>query len=48
MGLPRYSAPAIALHWLVALMILCSLAVGLYMVDLPVSPRKLKIYSYHK
>jgi len=48
MGLPRYSAPAIALHWLVALMILCSLAVGLYMVDLPVSPSKLKIYSYHK
>lgn len=43
-----YSRPAIALHWLIALIIFVSFPVGLYMVDLPLSPAKLKIYSYHK
>ena len=43
-----YSRQAIALHWLIALIIFASFPVGLYMVDLPVSPAKLKIYSYHK
>jgi cytochrome b561 len=43
-----YNRPAIALHWLVALIVLCSFPVGLYMVDLPLSPQKLKIYSWHK
>lgn len=46
---PRgYTRPAIALHWLVALIIFISFPVGLYMVELPLSPTKLKIYSYHK
>jgi cytochrome b561 len=36
------------LHWLVALMILCSATLGLYMVDLQLSPAKLKLYSWHK
>jgi cytochrome b561 len=44
----RYSAAAIGLHWLVALMILCSATLGLYMVDLQLSPTKLKLYSWHK
>lgn len=45
---PGYTAAAIALHWLVALMILCSATLGLYMVDLQLSPGKLKLYSWHK
>lgn len=44
----RYTAPAIALHWLVALGMLGAFMVGVYMHDLPLSPWKLKIYSYHK
>ena len=44
----RYTGPAIALHWLLALMILASLGVGLYMADLPFSPTRLKLYNWHK
>lgn len=44
----RYSTPAVVLHWLVALLIFVSFPLGLYMVDLPLSPDKLKLYSYHK
>lgn len=43
-----YSRTAIILHWLVALLILGTFSVGLYMHDLPLSPTKLRIYSYHK
>jgi len=47
---PRYTSVAIALHWLIALAILCNLALGLYMTGLPLSvgPIKLKLYAYHK
>lgn len=44
----RYSAPAVLLHWVIALLILAGLPLGLYMVGLPVSPSKLKYYSWHK
>lgn len=44
---PRYGAVAIALHWLLALMIFGSLGVGLTMSDLPVSPWRLKLYNWH-
>ncbi|MHB1371030.1 cytochrome b [Thiobacillus sp.] len=44
----RYSAPAVMLHWLLALLIFAGFPLGLYMVDLPLSPDKLKLYSYHK
>lgn len=44
----RYTTTAIALHWLVALLIVVAFPLGLYMVDLPLSPDKLKLYSYHK
>jgi cytochrome b561 len=44
----RYTSTAIALHWLVAAMILAVLALGLYMADLKLSPTKLKLYSWHK
>ena len=44
----RYTSTAIALHWLLAVMIVGSFAVGLYMVDLPFSPQRLKLYNWHK
>lgn len=44
----RYSGPAIALHWLLALMILVSLGVGFYMTGLQMSPARLKLYNWHK
>lgn len=44
----RYSGPAIALHWIVATLIVVNLALGLYTVGLPLSPAKLRNFSYHK
>jgi cytochrome b561 len=44
----RYSSPAILLHWLMAILILAGFALGAYMVDLRLSPQKLKLYSWHK
>ena len=44
----RYTPTAIALHWLIALGIAGSFALGLYMHELPLSPTKLKLYSWHK
>jgi cytochrome b561 len=46
--LPRYTRTAIALHWLIALLIVCGFCLGLYMVELKFSPAKLALYSYHK
>ena len=43
-----YGKPAIALHWLLAVMILANLAFGLYVVGLPLSPAKLRYFSWHK
>ncbi len=45
---PRYTSTAIALHWLLALAILGSLAVGQTMADMPLSPLRLKLYNWHK
>ncbi len=44
----RYTRTAIALHWLIALLLVGLFAVGLAMHDLPLSPQKLKIYAWHK
>jgi cytochrome b561 len=44
----RYSRPAVLLHWLLALLIFVAFPLGVYMADLPLSPDKLKLYSYHK
>lgn len=44
----RYTRTAITLHWLIALLIFAALPLGLYMHDLPLSPHKLRLYSYHK
>jgi len=43
-----YTRTAVFLHWLVALLIACGFTLGTYMVDLHISPRKLRLYSYHK
>lgn len=48
MDTARYTTTALLLHWLMALLLVGLFAVGLYMVDLPLSPQKLKIYSWHK
>lgn len=48
MSANNYTRTAIALHWLVAVLIVGTFLVGLYMHDLPLSPMKLKIYSWHK
>ena len=44
----RYGAVAIAFHWLVAAALFVTFPLGLYMADLPLSPRKLTLVSYHK
>lgn len=44
----RYGPTAIALHWIAAALILANLAYGLYLVGLPLSPQKLRYFSYHK
>jgi cytochrome b561 len=44
----RYTGIAIAFHWLLALLILVSLGVGLYMTGLSMSPTRLKLYNWHK
>src|SRR5260221_12976657 len=44
----RYGSVAIGFHWLLAVMIVGSLGVGLYMSDLPMSPTRLKLFNWHK
>lgn len=44
----RYGNTAIGLHWLIALLIFAGWGVGFYMVDLKLSPDKLRLYSWHK
>lgn len=44
----HYTSTAKTLHWLISLMIFCLLILGFYMSDLPLSPDKLKFYSWHK
>jgi cytochrome b561 len=44
----RYTRTAVALHWLIALLIFAAFPLGVYMHDLPLSPHKLRLFSYHK
>jgi cytochrome b561 len=45
----RYTPTAIALHWLIALLIIGSFTLGLVMTDIPgLTPTKLRYYSWHK
>ncbi|MBI5901481.1 MAG: cytochrome b [Rhodocyclales bacterium] len=43
-----YTRTAIGLHWLIAIALAGTFALGIYMPDLPLSPQKLKLYSWHK
>jgi cytochrome b561 len=45
---PVYTRTAVALHWLIALLITAGFTLGATMTDLHMSPRKLRIFSYHK
>jgi cytochrome b561 len=44
----RYTATAIALHWLLAALIATSFGVGLWMSGLPISPTRLRVVNWHK
>lgn len=45
----RYSLPAIALHWLIAVLIIGTFSLGLVMTDIPgLTPTKLRYFSWHK
>ena len=43
-----YTRTAIALHWLMAFAIIGMFFVGFYMVGLPISPTKFRLFSWHK
>ncbi len=43
-----YTRTAIFLHWLLALGLISTFALGFYMEGLSLSPNKLKLYSWHK
>src|SRR5690606_4549080 len=45
---PRYTRTEIFLHWLMGLGLIGTFALGFYMEGLPLSPNKLKFYSWHK
>ena len=45
---PRYTAVAIALHWLLAAALVAAFCVGVFMSDLATSPLKLRLYNWHK
>lgn len=44
----RYTSAAIALHWVLALLIVANFALGVYMHELPFSMTRLKLYNWHK
>jgi cytochrome b561 len=43
-----YGTVAVAMHWLLAVLIVCAFLIGLSMVDLPLSPRRLRLFNWHK
>jgi cytochrome b561 len=44
----KYSRTAIALHWLMAAGLVANFTLGVSMADLPLSPQKLRMLSWHK
>src|SRR5260363_34410 len=45
----KYTAPAIALHWLIAALIICGFSLGWVMTGIPgFPPFKLQYYTWHK
>ena len=43
-----YGTVAIAIHWLLAVAIVATFLIGLSMVDMPLSPQRLRLYNWHK
>ncbi len=43
-----YTRTAIALHWIAAVLIMCNLALGISMINFPLSPLKVRLYGWHK
>lgn len=44
----RFGTVSMLFHWVMALIIIVMIALGLYMVELPISLKKLKYYGWHK
>ena len=44
----NYTRTAKGLHWLMAVLIIGLLVLGIYLHELPLSPQKLQLYSWHK
>lgn len=43
-----YTLTAVVLHWATAVIVISGAVLGIYMHELPFSPMKLRLYSYHK
>lgn len=44
----HYTRTAIALHWLIAGLIVCAFALGWIMTEMAISPLKLRMFNWHK
>lgn len=44
----RYHPVAVLLHWVLGLALVAVFALGVYMHELPFSPQRLQLYSWHK
>ena len=44
----HYTRTAVALHWLISVLLACGFTIGAYMADLHVSPLKVRLFAYHK
>jgi len=47
-GATHYTRTAVALHWLIAGLIIAALFMGWTMTGMAISPQRLKAYNYHK
>lgn len=44
----RYTTPAIALHWLMAWLVIATYFIGLGMGELPIGPERIQMVGWHK
>lgn len=44
----HYTRTAVALHWLIAGLIICAFVLGWVMTELAISPLKLRMFNWHK
>lgn len=47
-GFNHFGVVAIFLHWIMAILLIALVGLGLYMVRIPISAEKLKLYGWHK